>query len=214
MLCADIFARMLDIGRMPRGVSYRQANFLTALTVRPSLTRADYQALSHISANTAQLDVAELLDADLIVRRGAGPSSRYSLVDRFDQIPPQPPRYHKRVAQQSPSDPNAVTVESPTDPHAVATESPQTERDQALASILRPLSTPIQGGLAMAETDAVKDKVEGKLHEVKGAATGDSGEELKGKLQGLKGDLEHEMNKAHREDVRDEARREAGRPTP
>jgi len=146
MLCADIFARMLDIGRMPRGVSYRQANFLTALTVRPSLTRADYQALSHISANTAQLDVAELLDADLIVRRGAGPSSRYSLVDRFDQIPPQPPRYHKRVAQQSPSDLHEVAIQSPSDPHDIAAGSPQSELEQALASILGSLSVPTQGG--------------------------------------------------------------------
>ena len=87
MLSADAFATMLQSGRMPRCVSYRQANFLTALTVRPSLTRANYQVLSHISANTAQLDIAELLDAGVAVRRGAGPSSRYCLVDRFDQSP-------------------------------------------------------------------------------------------------------------------------------
>ena len=116
MLCADIFARMLDIGRMPRGVSYRQANFLTALTVRPSLTRANYQVLSHISANTAQLDIAELLDAGVAVRRGAGPSSRYCLVDRFDQSPATTAvsqtsrpavaigsqRSHRRIANRSP----------------------------------------------------------------------------------------------------------------
>ncbi|HVA22904.1 MAG TPA: CsbD family protein [Chloroflexota bacterium] len=57
----------------------------------------------------------------------------------------------------------------------------------------------------MAETDAMKDKVQGKLHEVKGAATGNKGEELKGKLQGAKGEVEHNVNKPQREDVRDEA---------
>jgi uncharacterized protein YjbJ (UPF0337 family) len=72
----------------------------------------------------------------------------------------------------------------------------------------------------MGETDAMKDKIQGKFREVKGAATGDTGEEMKGKLQGLKGDAEHKMEqgrrkmedeaeKRRREDVREEAREEA-----
>jgi uncharacterized protein YjbJ (UPF0337 family) len=47
--------------------------------------------------------------------------------------------------------------------------------------------------------NAAKDKVQGKLHEVKGAATGNSAEEARGKLQGAKGDAEHAANKARRE---------------
>jgi uncharacterized protein YjbJ (UPF0337 family) len=214
MLRADLFATMLDARRMPRGVSYRQADFLSVLTVRPSLTRADYQALAHVSANTAQLDIAELLAAGLIVRRGAGPSSRYCIVDVFEQIPLQEPRYRQRVARQSPADRHEVTPASPVDPHAFATESPQSKLQSLLAFLLRTTSLPTQGGVAMAETDSAKDKVQGKLHEVKGAATGDTGEEMKGKLQGAKGDVEHEMNKAQREDVRDDARREADRRVP
>lgn len=66
----------------------------------------------------------------------------------------------------------------------------------------------------MNEADAMKDKAAGKFREVKGAATGDAGEEMKGKLQGLKGDVEHEAGKAQREDVRDDARREADRRMP
>src|SRR5579883_641089 len=67
----------------------------------------------------------------------------------------------------------------------------------------------------MNEADAAKDKIQGKLHEVKGAATGDTAEEVKGKMQGMKGDIKHELNKVdqgvQREDVRDEARDEARR---
>jgi len=37
---------------------------------------------------------------------------------------------------------------------------------------------------------SLKDEVEGKLHEVKGAITGSKVEELKGKGQGAKGELE------------------------
>lgn len=66
----------------------------------------------------------------------------------------------------------------------------------------------------MGETDAMKDKIEGKFHEVKGAVTGDAGEEMKGKLQGAKGDLEHGIEEVKREDVRDDARREADRRMP
>jgi uncharacterized protein YjbJ (UPF0337 family) len=64
------------------------------------------------------------------------------------------------------------------------------------------------------DTNPIKDKVEGKVHEVKGAATGDTGEEMKGKLQGMKGDVEHGMNQARREEVRDDARDEVNRRTP
>lgn len=35
-----------------------------------------------------------------------------------------------------------------------------------------------------------KDKVQGKLHEVKGALTGNKSEEVRGKAQGAKGELE------------------------
>ncbi|MBV9121619.1 MAG: CsbD family protein [Chloroflexi bacterium] len=56
-------------------------------------------------------------------------------------------------------------------------------------------------------SDGIKDKVEGKFHEVKGAATGDTAEELKGKAQGLKGDVERQADQVQREDVREEARR-------
>ena len=62
-------------------------------------------------------------------------------------------------------------------------------------------------------SDAMKDKVAGKFHEVKGAATGDTGEELKGKMQGLKGDAERTANDV-REDVRDESRDEVRRSQP
>ncbi|HLG69717.1 MAG TPA: CsbD family protein [Chloroflexota bacterium] len=47
--------------------------------------------------------------------------------------------------------------------------------------------------------NAAKDKVEGKLHEVKGAATGNKAEEARGKLQGAKADVEHQANKARKE---------------
>lgn len=47
--------------------------------------------------------------------------------------------------------------------------------------------------------NAAKDKVQGKLHEVKGAATGNTAEEMRGKLQGAKGDAEHQMDKGRRE---------------
>ena len=40
------------------------------------------------------------------------------------------------------------------------------------------------------EGQAAKDKVEGKIHEVKGAVTGNKAEEVKGKLQGAKGTVE------------------------
>ena len=66
----------------------------------------------------------------------------------------------------------------------------------------------------MNETDAMKDKVQGKFHEVKGAATGDTGEELKGKMQGMKGDLQHKVEERKREDVREDAREEANRRMP
>jgi uncharacterized protein YjbJ (UPF0337 family) len=65
--------------------------------------------------------------------------------------------------------------------------------------------------MTLADTDAMKDKVEGKFHEVKGAATGDTGEEMKGKMQGMKGDVEHKAGEAQREDVRDDMHREADR---
>lgn len=60
--------------------------------------------------------------------------------------------------------------------------------------------------------EAMKDKVEGKIHEVKGAATGDKGEEIKGKAQGMKGDVEREAH--HTEDVRADAGDEARRHQP
>lgn len=47
--------------------------------------------------------------------------------------------------------------------------------------------------------NAAKDKMQGKFHEVKGAATGNSAEEVRGKLQGAKGDAEHAVNKGRRE---------------
>lgn len=66
----------------------------------------------------------------------------------------------------------------------------------------------------MSEADAMKNKAQGKLREVKGAATGDPGEEMKGKLQGAKGDLEHGLNERRREEVRNDARRDADRRMP
>ena len=66
----------------------------------------------------------------------------------------------------------------------------------------------------MNEADAIKDKAAGKFHEVKGAATGDAGEEMKGKLQGMKGDVEHAAGKARREDVREDVGHEADRRVP
>ncbi len=54
----------------------------------------------------------------------------------------------------------------------------------------------------MDKADAMKDKVQGKMHEVKGAATGDTTEEIKGKMQGMRGDVKNEMDR-QREEVRD-----------
>jgi len=45
---------------------------------------------------------------------------------------------------------------------------------------------------------SVKDKVQGKLHEVKGALTGSKGEEAKGKAQGAKGALEGKARPARK----------------
>ncbi|HUZ77058.1 MAG TPA: CsbD family protein [Chloroflexota bacterium] len=42
-------------------------------------------------------------------------------------------------------------------------------------------------------TDSDKDKVVGKLREAKGAATGDTTEEAKGKLQGARGALKAKL---------------------
>ena len=42
----------------------------------------------------------------------------------------------------------------------------------------------------------IKDKVQGKAREVKGAATGDAGTEMKGKAQQAKGNVEGKMNEA------------------
>ncbi|MHB8620753.1 MAG: hypothetical protein ACYDAG_14475 [Chloroflexota bacterium] len=47
-------------------------------------------------------------------------------------------------------------------------------------------------------TKPVKDKVEGKLHEVKGAARGSKTEELMGKAQGAKGKLEGNASSARK----------------
>ncbi len=47
--------------------------------------------------------------------------------------------------------------------------------------------------------NAAKDKVQGKFHEVKGAATGNTAEEMRGKLQGAKGDAEHNVNEGRRD---------------
>ena len=66
----------------------------------------------------------------------------------------------------------------------------------------------------MNEAHEMKNKVQGKLREVKGAATGDTGEEMKGKLQGAKGDVQGAMNERRREDVREDVEREAERRTP
>ena len=42
----------------------------------------------------------------------------------------------------------------------------------------------------------LKDKVEGKVKEVKGAATGDKKTEVEGKLQGARGNLKDAAHKA------------------
>ena len=42
----------------------------------------------------------------------------------------------------------------------------------------------------------MKDRVEGKAHEVKGRATGDTGEELKGKAQQKAGEAKQEVESA------------------
>ena len=44
----------------------------------------------------------------------------------------------------------------------------------------------------------LKDKVEGKAKEVKGAATGDKKTEMKGKAQGAKGGMKNAADKATR----------------
>lgn len=116
MLEADVYARLLDRG-MPRGVSERQAQFLASLTIRPSLTRADYQALTGVSANTAQQDIAELVAAGYVLRVGGGPASRYCLLDKLPFIAP-PARRHR------PATPTAVGPPPPSQPHAVAPRSP------------------------------------------------------------------------------------------
>lgn len=70
---------MIQHGWLPRGLSHRQAKLLALLRVRPSMTRADYEALTGISPNTAQADLAELIEAGHIERVGAGPACRYTL---------------------------------------------------------------------------------------------------------------------------------------
>jgi uncharacterized protein YjbJ (UPF0337 family) len=45
---------------------------------------------------------------------------------------------------------------------------------------------------------SLKDKVQGKAHEVKGALTGNKGEEAKGKAQGAKGVLEGKARPARK----------------
>jgi uncharacterized protein YjbJ (UPF0337 family) len=47
-------------------------------------------------------------------------------------------------------------------------------------------------------SQSVKDKVQGKGHEVKGAVTGSKAEEVRGKAQGAKGDLEGKATTAKR----------------
>ena len=42
----------------------------------------------------------------------------------------------------------------------------------------------------------MQDKIQGKAREVKGAATGDTGEEMKGKAQQVKGNVEGAANDA------------------
>jgi len=41
--------------------------------------------------------------------------------------------------------------------------------------------------------NAMKDQVEGKAHEIKGAVTGNKREEVGGKLQGTKGNVERKV---------------------
>lgn len=118
MLASDIFATMLEMGRMPRGVSYRQATFLTSLTVRPSLTRADYQVLSHISANTAQLDIAELLAAGLIVPPRRRP--QLALLPRGS-----PPPHPHATAPLSPPSRRSIAIGSPRGRGSIASRSPR-----------------------------------------------------------------------------------------
>jgi predicted HTH transcriptional regulator len=112
MLQAHELGTMLDHGWLPRGLPYRQAWFLTLLRVRPSLTRSDYQALTKISPNTAQADLARLVEAGLIERVGAGPSSRYTL----------PLSYRDRLAVtlDPPQDVPEITIQSPQDHPNVA----------------------------------------------------------------------------------------------
>ena len=69
----------------------------------------------------------------------------------------------------------------------------------------------------MNEGKPMKNKIQGKWHEAKGAATGNTGEEMKGKLQGAKGDMQHKLNQAERQgksmraDTRDTTRRQTNR---
>jgi poly-gamma-glutamate capsule biosynthesis protein CapA/YwtB (metallophosphatase superfamily) len=80
---------------IPPGLPYRQAQFLSLLAVRPTLTRADYQFAAGVSRETARKDLDELLRARLILRLGDSRAIRYSRP--FDQDS------ESRAAQSLPS---------------------------------------------------------------------------------------------------------------
>lgn len=63
----------------------------------------------------------------------------------------------------------------------------------------------------MDEKHAMKDKAQGKFREVKGAASGNTAEEMKGKMQGMRGDIQHHMAKGRQRPTRIEVRGEARR---
>ncbi len=90
--------------------------------------------------------------------------------------------------------------------------------DPRLAFVLRFPKVTTGEEIVMSETEAMKDKAQGKLREAKGTITGDTAEKMKGKLQETKGDVEHEVEKVRREEVkeesRDKARHEFDRRTP
>lgn len=63
----------------------------------------------------------------------------------------------------------------------------------------------------MDEKRGIKDKAQGKVREVKGAATGNTTEEMQGKMQGMKGDVQRRMAKSQHKPTRVEVHGSARR---
>ncbi len=66
------------------GLKRAQVSFLLYLENQPSATRAEYQLLAGVARQTAQNELAELVQRGLIVRIGSSVASRYILQSDLD----------------------------------------------------------------------------------------------------------------------------------